>query len=140
MDAFKQKPVRFIAITDENEQVVEHFLKQTPIHSWVGLDGAGKSNRDVYNIQGIPTTVIVNSQGIVVAVTHPAKLQPKDIDEVLSTGQSSLPPPTDVLANLAHEAQVILTNHPVYKPLVNHWVNHWGRILSFDSAEKPPVF
>lgn len=24
------------AITDENQQVVEHFLKQTPIHSWVG--------------------------------------------------------------------------------------------------------
>jgi hypothetical protein len=37
-------PVRFIAITDENQQVVEHFLKQTPIHSWVGLAGAGRSN------------------------------------------------------------------------------------------------
>jgi hypothetical protein len=102
LDAFKDKPVRFIAITDENQQVVENFLKQTPIHSWVGLvlwslpgstlgvgswtfdvrllgslssassllplrllllcafalDGAGRSNLEAYNIQGIPTTVM----------------------------------------------------------------------------------
>src|SRR5712672_3142485 len=33
VDDFKDKPVQFIAITDENEQVVASFLNQTPIHS-----------------------------------------------------------------------------------------------------------
>jgi uncharacterized protein (TIGR03435 family) len=115
VDAFKDKPVRFIAITDENQQVVENFLKQTPIHSWVGLDGAGRSNLEAYNIHGIPTTVIANKEGVVVAVIHPAKLEPKDIDEVLRTGQSSLPPPTDALADLGPETQVTVTNRPVYE-------------------------
>src|SRR5262245_37427861 len=31
-DAFKDKPVQFIAITDEDEKVVAPFLKRKPIH------------------------------------------------------------------------------------------------------------
>lgn len=134
VDAFKDEPVRFIAITDENEQVVQNFLKQTPIHSWVGLDGAGRSNRDGYNIEGIPTTVIVNQEGVVVAVVNPAKLQPKHIDEILRTGQSSLPPPTDLLAELGSEMQVIVTNKPMYEVSVrrsgpvpkDHGIDCWA--------------
>jgi len=95
LDGFKGKPVQFIAITDENEQVVKLFLKGTPINSWVGLEGVGQSMRDRYGIEGIPTTVIVNQTGAVVAVTHPAMLEPKHIQEVIDTGQSSLPPPAD---------------------------------------------
>jgi len=45
VDAFKDKPVRFIAVTDENEQVVDMFLKKTPVHSWVGLDGPGQASQ-----------------------------------------------------------------------------------------------
>ena len=98
VDAFKGKPVQFIAITDENEQVVAEFLKRTPIHSWVGLDGVGQSTRDRYRIEGIPTTVIVNQKGVVVAVTHPALLQSKHIEEAITTGTSSLPPPAERVA------------------------------------------
>ena len=99
VDNFHSKPVQFLAITDENEQVVAAFLKQTPIHSWVGLDGVGKSVRDAYRIQGIPTAVIANQKGLVVAVTHPAQLEPKHIDEILQTGNSSLPPPVELYAS-----------------------------------------
>jgi uncharacterized protein (TIGR03435 family) len=95
VDAFKDKPVQFLAISDENEQVVAAFLKRTPIHSWVGLDGLGQSMRDLYRIEGIPTTVLVNQKGAVVAVTHPARLEAKDIDEILRTGNSSLLPPAE---------------------------------------------
>src|SRR5881396_890266 len=34
-DHFKDKPVQFIAITDEEEKVVAPFLKRKPIHAWV---------------------------------------------------------------------------------------------------------
>ncbi len=95
VDTFKDKPVQFIAITDENEQVVRLFLKQNPIHSWVGMEGVGQSTRDRYGIEGIPTTVIVNQTGMVVAVTHPAMLEPRHIQEVIDTGRSSLPPPAE---------------------------------------------
>jgi thiol-disulfide isomerase/thioredoxin len=98
VDTFKGKQVQFLAITDENEQVVADFLKRTPIHSWVGLDDVGQSTHDAYHIQGIPTTVIVNQKGVVVAVSHPARLEPNDIEEVLRTGKSSLPPPHEMVA------------------------------------------
>lgn len=93
VDAFKGKPVQFLAISDENEQVVAGFLKQTPIHSWIGLDGVGQSMRDRYQIEGIPTTVLVNQTGMVVAVTHPMRLEPKYIEEVVTAGKTSLPAP-----------------------------------------------
>src|SRR5437899_5174313 len=37
-DQFKGWPVQFIAVADEDEQVVTRFLKRKPIHAWVGLD------------------------------------------------------------------------------------------------------
>jgi thiol-disulfide isomerase/thioredoxin len=37
-DHFKDRPVQFIAITDEDENIISPFLKKKPIHAWVGLD------------------------------------------------------------------------------------------------------
>ncbi len=99
VDEFKGKPVQFVAVTDENEDIVKLFLKRTPIHSWVGLNGVGPSMRDRYSIEGIPTTVIINEAGVVVAVTHPAALEPKHIQEVIDTGKSSLPLPSDAVVS-----------------------------------------
>jgi thiol-disulfide isomerase/thioredoxin len=107
VDTFKGKPVQFLAITDENEQIVAAFLERTPIHSWVGLNGVGQSTHDAYHIQGIPTTVIVNQRGVTVAVTHPAQLEPKDIKEVLRTGKSSLPPPVELFAGSSSGADAL---------------------------------
>jgi uncharacterized protein (TIGR03435 family) len=95
VDAFTDKPVQFLSVTDENEAVVAPFLKRTPIHGWIGLDGDGQSSRDLYGIEGIPTTVIVNQEGVVAAVTHPMTLEPKHIQEVLETGKCSLPLPSE---------------------------------------------
>ena len=115
VDAFKGKPVQFIAITDENEQVVADFLKRTPIHSWVGLEGVGQSMRDRYRIEGIPTTVIVNQKGVVVAITHPASLQSKHVEEVIETGTSSLPPPAERVAGSGSEGDDV-ERVPATKP------------------------
>lgn len=98
VDTFKDRPVVFMAITDEHDQIVSAFLKRTPIHSWVGLDGVGLPMRDLYRIAGIPATVVVNQEGVVVAVIHPVGLEPKHIEEVLNTGNSSLPPPVEAIA------------------------------------------
>ena len=107
VDAFKDKRVQFLAITDENEQVVAEFLKRTPIHSWVGLDGVGQAMRDRYRIEGIPTVVLVNQQGVVVAVSHPASLQAKQIQEVIDTGSSSLTPPAEHVAGVGAEGESV---------------------------------
>lgn len=90
---FQDQPVVFIAISDENKDVVTSFLKRRTISSWVGLEGITQSTRDRYGIRGIPTTIIVNQNGIAVARTHPVHLEAKHIQEVLDTKHSSLPPP-----------------------------------------------
>jgi uncharacterized protein (TIGR03435 family) len=92
---FRDKPIVFLAISDENEAVVTAFLKRKPIETWIGLEGSTRSTRDRYGIRGIPTTVIVNQDGIVVAAVHPATLEVKSLQEVLDTKHSSLPPPRD---------------------------------------------
>ncbi len=60
---FRDKPVVFIAISDENKDIVTSFLKRRTISSWVGLEGITQSTRDRYGIRGIPTTIIVNQEG-----------------------------------------------------------------------------
>lgn len=127
VDGFKGKPVQFIAITDEDEGVVAAFLKRTPIHSWVGLDGMGQSMRDRYRIEGIPTTVIVNQTGVVVAVTHQAVLQPKHIEEVIKTGTSSLPPPADRVAGAGSEGDAA-ERVPATKPAFEVSVRRSGPV------------
>ena len=145
VDTFKGKPVQFLALTDENEQVVTEFLKRTPIHSWVGLDGVGQSMRDRYRIEGIPTSVIVNQKGVVVAVTHPASLQSKHIEEVILTGTSSLPPPAERVAGTASEGddvERVPANKPAFEVSVQrsgpvprgHGVDCWE-----SSATSPDV-
>ena len=113
-DAFKGKPVRFIAVTDENEAIVALFLKRNPIHSWVGVDGNGPASRERYHIDGIPATVLVNQTGMVVAVTPPVALKSKHIEEVLATGRSSLPPPTEPRAR-AEEVEPVSGTNAVYE-------------------------
>ena len=60
---FHDKPVVFLAISNEDEPLVTAFLKRKPIQTWVGLEGNLQSTRDRYGIWGIPTTVIVNQDG-----------------------------------------------------------------------------
>ena len=86
------QPVRFLAITDENEQVVRAFLRKRPMNSWIGIEPLGQSLRQTYDISAIPTTVLVNQQGLAVAVADPEHLEVKDILEIVKTGKSSLPP------------------------------------------------
>jgi thiol-disulfide isomerase/thioredoxin len=111
--AFKEKPVVFLAITDENEDVVSAFLKRTPIHSWIGIDGVGRPMRDVFGVDGIPTTFVVNQSGVVAAITHPAKLRARDIEEVLETGKSSLPRPSQEIAAVEQELEKVSRHRPL---------------------------
>src|SRR5688572_18002307 len=58
-DKFKDKPVQFIAVTDEEESVVQRFLKKTPINAWIGL-GADVWKKNPYRVFAIPHTVIID--------------------------------------------------------------------------------
>ncbi|MBN4058934.1 TIGR03435 family protein [bacterium AH-315-J04] len=83
--SFENKPVVFISITNEDERTVRRCLKKFPIHGWIGLD-RDNSISDAYGIQGLPTTVIVGKDGMLLGWSHPMTLvaHPEMIDAVLA--------------------------------------------------------
>jgi uncharacterized protein (TIGR03435 family) len=82
-DEFKDKPVQFIAITDEDEKVVAPFLKRKPIHAWIGLDNDKSMHKD-YDISSIPHTVVIDGEGKVAAITYPMALTQQHLNDLLA--------------------------------------------------------
>ena len=82
-DKFKDEPIQFIAITGEDEKVVRRFLRNKPIHAWIGLD-TDKSMLDDYGIMDIPRTVVVDQKGTIAAITHPTFLTEEHLKDLLA--------------------------------------------------------
>ena len=91
-EQFKDKPVVFISVTSENEEVVQQFLKAHPLKTWVGLDDYEVLNK-AFHVQGIPHVIIVDATGHIAAISHPAAIKPEHLEEVLAGKKCSLPEP-----------------------------------------------
>lgn len=91
-DQFKDKPVVFICVSSENEDVVRRFLKTHPIHAWVALDDYDALNQ-AFHVEGIPHAIIVDALGNIAAIAHPAAIKPENLEEVLNGKKCSLPEP-----------------------------------------------
>ena len=103
--------VVFISISDDNGDYLKKFLKRKPISSWVVLDGLLNPTRTAFDVHGIPHTVIVDASGKIAAITHPAALEAKNLEEILAGKPCSLPPPQ---LNSPDERNVVaVTNHVV---------------------------
>ncbi|MEK6303585.1 MAG: TIGR03435 family protein [Acidobacteriota bacterium] len=88
-DKFKDKPVQFISITDEDSEVVAAFLKRRPIKGWVGID-LNRSSRDAFQAEFIPRTVVVDKLGRIAAITRPDLLTEELINTVAEGRQPDL--------------------------------------------------
>jgi uncharacterized protein (TIGR03435 family) len=83
-DKFKDKPVQFIAVTDDKESVVKRFLKKTSINAWLGLGAqAGFAEENPYRVVAIPHTVIIDAHGRIAAITDPERLNSAMIQSCL---------------------------------------------------------
>ena len=85
--------VVFISISDDNRDYLKKFLKRKPINSWVVLDGLLNPTRTAFDVHGFPHTVIVDASGKIAALTNPAALEAKNLEEVLAGKPCSLPSP-----------------------------------------------
>jgi uncharacterized protein (TIGR03435 family) len=84
-ERFKDKPVQFIAVSDQEPEVVRAFLQKHPIHAWVGLGAeAGIGTNRPYRVYGIPHAVLIDSHGRVATITDPRELTPELIDLCLA--------------------------------------------------------
>lgn len=84
VEKYKQKPVQFISITDEEEWRVKKYLKYvTAISGWIGLDTDGSMNK-AYGISYIPRTILIDQEGKIAAITYPFSLDSQMLDKLLA--------------------------------------------------------
>ncbi len=91
-EQFKSKPIVFISVSDENEDVVRRFLKNHPMNSRVALDDYDVLNK-AFHVAAIPHAVIVDATGHIAAIANPVSIKPENLEEVLAGEKCSLPPP-----------------------------------------------
>lgn len=89
-EKFKGKPVRFIAITDEDESKIAQFVKTQPIRTWIGFDQT-RSAFDAYQAIGLPHTVVVDTNGRIAAITKPENVTETVLNDLLAGKSVSLP-------------------------------------------------
>jgi uncharacterized protein (TIGR03435 family) len=116
-DEFKDKGVQFIAITDEKESVVQPFLKRKAMRAWIGLDTDRSMFKD-YDISGIPHTVVVGTNGIIAAITHPTALSTTVINNVLAGKSSGLPAPSHEEKRVSAEPSETRVEPPLFQVLL----------------------
>lgn len=105
VEQFKDKPVVFISVTSENEDVVRNFLKTRPINASIGIDDYEVLNK-AFHVEGIPHAIIVDANGRIAAIAHPAAIKPENLDEVLAGKKCSLPAPAVYTMSKAAEEVV----------------------------------
>src|SRR6185437_1258307 len=110
VEQFKDKPVVFISVTSENEDVVRVFLKNHPIKASILLDDFERLNK-AFHVAAIPHTVIVDASGHIAAIAHPADLQAGNLEEILAGKKSSLPAPEVYTVN-THGDETLLNEAP----------------------------
>lgn len=89
-EKMKDKPVQFIAITDEDSEDVERFLKKTPIKGWIGID-TDKSAFKAFRIRGRPNTIIIDAKGNLVLKTYPSRISVEGLDAIIAGKLDAIP-------------------------------------------------
>lgn len=89
-EKFKDKPIVFISVTDEDESKVLKFLKKRPIHTWIGLD-TDKSTFREFQIRGIPHTILVDAKGVIAGIASPTDFKKETIESLLAGKPLNLP-------------------------------------------------
>lgn len=82
-EQFRDKPVKFISITDQDEATVAPFLSRRKIASWVGLD-LDRSVFEAYEANLIPRTVVVDREGKIASVDKPMSLTAEKLNQLLA--------------------------------------------------------
>ncbi len=89
-DDLSEEDVRFVSITDEEEGIVAPFLESIPISGLVGLDLDRSVFRD-YGVQSIPTTFLVDKEGVVQAVTRAHDVDREDLLDLIAGRRPDVP-------------------------------------------------
>ncbi len=83
-DRFRDRGVDFLSLTPEPENTVREFLRDHPIHGTVALD-LHHVNADAFGpIIAVPKTVLIDSAGLVAAITEPSAVDDEVLEALLA--------------------------------------------------------
>ena len=82
--------IRFVSVTDEEAGTVTPFLESIPISGVVALDLDKSVFRD-YGVQSIPTTFLVDKEGVIQAVTRAHDLTRDDLLDLIAGRRPDVP-------------------------------------------------
>jgi thiol-disulfide isomerase/thioredoxin len=88
---FKDKPVAFLSVSDDNENLLKKFLKEHPMKSWLALDGPENATERAFHLKGYGLVVLIDPNGKVAGFTLPAVLQQEHLDRILAGQGAGLP-------------------------------------------------
>jgi uncharacterized protein (TIGR03435 family) len=84
VDRFRDRGVDFLSLTPEPEDTVRRFLRDHAIHGTVALD-PNHANADAFGpIATIPKTVLIDSAGVIAAVTEPSAVDDEVLEALLA--------------------------------------------------------
>lgn len=90
VEQFKNKPVVFLSVSDDDENHLNQFLSGHPMRSWVALDGPDNATEKAFHLHGYGLIVLINPAGKVVTISLPAFLEARHLDEILAGKPCSL--------------------------------------------------
>lgn len=82
-DKFRRRSLRFISVTDDDEDAVRASLARHPMAGWIALDSSGDTFR-AYDVQTVPLTVLVDARGVVRAIASPQQLTEAVLEALLA--------------------------------------------------------
>jgi thiol-disulfide isomerase/thioredoxin len=103
---------QFISIDDEDPKIVQAFLARKHMDGWVGVDTSGGVFAR-YGVKSRPTTIIVNGNGRIVAVTEIDSVNAADLRAVADGRGVTFKPAMEI--TLSSGASVTdATTHPLF--------------------------
>lgn len=143
---YKDKPIQFIFVTDEDEQRASWFLQKKSPNGWIGLD-ENRQTIEAYQFVGIPHTVVIDAEGKIAAITMPRNVTEGAIDDLLSGKKISLPLKEAVAEDLEWDKDLV-RDDTVFQIIIQSSNSYTGgmrigappvRQLTFDGAVLPAM-
>ena len=91
---FQGQPIDFISVTDETGEATSSFLRKHAISGIVALD-KGRRTGDDYGITFLPTTILIDPQGKIAAITTPNHISDDVLKKLIAGQLIDLPGPID---------------------------------------------
>ena len=107
---------QFISIDDEDLNAVQNFLNKKKMSGWVGLDASGAVFHR-YGVEARPTTIIIDGNGKIVAVTEIDSLSTADLQALARGKAVAFKPAMEITnASISYRPETV---HPLFSVSVS---------------------